>query len=209
MSNRTIETDHLLRHQPFVRRVITRLLGVIPSVVVAIAVGRDGLTQMLVASQVMLSVVLPFVIFPLVWLCADEKVMMVRNGGPEVETDGLGERQADRMTSEAALDSTTPAAPVELQTQEESQSPSASPLISPPTHTPATSFPHKLRRIAVTMFRLVRHGKRSSPAACDNEGPKCRSFKSHWSTTAFGYALFAVVTVANAYVLLTLMMGKE
>lgn len=165
---------------------------------------------MLVASQVMLSVVLPFVIFPLVWLCADEKVMMVRNGPPEVEEEGARGGQTNGTSPSA------PAGPATAATATESQTPDGLPrlsdshAVSQPTQPPPVTIANRIRLLAVTLFRLVRYGSRSSPASDDNgAGPKCRSFKSHWSTTAFGYALFSVVTVANAYVLLMLMMGKE
>lgn len=45
--------------------------------------GGRGLNAMLVASQVVLSVVLPTVIFPLVYLCSRREVMTVN--GPELE----------------------------------------------------------------------------------------------------------------------------
>ena len=51
----------------------------VPSVVVAVAVGPKGINTMLVASQVVLSVVLPFVVFPLVWLTSSRTVMRVRS----------------------------------------------------------------------------------------------------------------------------------
>lgn len=195
------------RPQPFVRRCITRLLGVIPSTVVAIAVGRDGLSQMLVASQVMLSVVLPFVIFPLVWLCADEKVMTVRNGGPE--TDDVLEQdmnQEQESSSAPVLSSSDPlprssvASPSSISLVAEAEVASVTPKSSSAVET--------LLRLCKTLFYLVRYGSWSRPPVTDSSATKCRSFKSHWSTTAFGYALFTVVTVANAYVLLMLMMGK-
>jgi metal iron transporter len=47
--------------------------------------GGKGLNTMLVASQVVLSVVLPTVIFPLVYLCSRKDIMTVL--GPEVESD--------------------------------------------------------------------------------------------------------------------------
>jgi len=46
--------------------------------VVAVAVGRSGVNAMLVASQVVLSFVLPFIILPLVWLTSSRTVMRVR-----------------------------------------------------------------------------------------------------------------------------------
>lgn len=64
--------------QPFLRRLITRCISLVPSVIVAASVGRGGITTLLVASQVVLSVVLPFVAFPLIYLTSSEKVMRVR-----------------------------------------------------------------------------------------------------------------------------------
>ncbi|CAE6462363.1 unnamed protein product [Rhizoctonia solani] len=65
------------RISPLARRTITRLIGLVPSMVVAIAVGRQGIDTLLVASQVALSIVLPFVIFPLVYLASSDAVMSV------------------------------------------------------------------------------------------------------------------------------------
>lgn len=60
------------------RRLITRLLAVVPSMVVAIALGRKGIDALLVASQVVLSIVLPFVTFPLLWCTSSKAIMSVR-----------------------------------------------------------------------------------------------------------------------------------
>ncbi|KAI0297569.1 natural resistance-associated macrophage protein-domain-containing protein [Multifurca ochricompacta] len=79
------------RVSPLVRRLVTRLLGLIPSVAVAVTIGRSGVNTMLVASQVVLSITLPFIIFPLVWLTSSRTVMRVRAPTPVVpvqkETD--------------------------------------------------------------------------------------------------------------------------
>jgi metal iron transporter len=64
--------------KPVVRRLLTRLLGLIPSMVVAVALGRPGIDTLLVASQVVLAIVLPFITFPLIWLTSSKKVMSVR-----------------------------------------------------------------------------------------------------------------------------------
>ena len=65
--------------QPVLTRLITRCFGLIPSLVVAVAVGRPGIATLLVASQVVLSIVLPFVTFPLILLTSSKKIMMVRD----------------------------------------------------------------------------------------------------------------------------------
>lgn len=47
--------------------------------VVAISVGRSGVDTLLVASQVALSIVLPFIIFPLLWLTSSKTIMSAKS----------------------------------------------------------------------------------------------------------------------------------
>ncbi len=79
------------RISPFLRRFITRSMSLIPSVVVAIAVGREGIDSLLVISQVILSLVLPFVALPLIWMTSSKKVMKVRVRA-EIATDPVVEK---------------------------------------------------------------------------------------------------------------------
>ena len=72
----------LLDIQPIIRRLLTRLLAMIPSMVVAIAVGRSGIDTLLVASQVVLSIVLPFITFPLLYCTASKAIMNVHRSTP-------------------------------------------------------------------------------------------------------------------------------
>lgn len=62
-------------------RLLTRSLGLVPSLVVAIAVGRPGISTLLVASQVVLSIVLPFVTLPLIYFTSSKRIMAVRDSG--------------------------------------------------------------------------------------------------------------------------------
>lgn len=68
------------RCRPWMRRLITRSISIIPSIVVAAAVGKDGLNKALTASQVVLSVILPFVSAPLLWFTCRSKIMSVLTG---------------------------------------------------------------------------------------------------------------------------------
>lgn len=52
------------RTVPWKRRLVTRCIGIVPSVAVASSVGREGLSALLVGSQVALSIVLTFVLPP-------------------------------------------------------------------------------------------------------------------------------------------------
>jgi len=60
------------------RRLLTRLLAIIPSMAIAVAIGRPGINALLVASQVVLSIVLPFVSFPLLYCTSSKAIMSVR-----------------------------------------------------------------------------------------------------------------------------------
>lgn len=63
--------------RPWLRRLITRSVSIIPSIVIAGAVGREGLNKTLTASQVVLSVILPFVSAPLVYFTCRNRYMTV------------------------------------------------------------------------------------------------------------------------------------
>ena len=57
------------------------------------SVGRSGIDTMLIASQVVLSIVLPFIIFPLIWLTSSRTVMRVRASAPIIRVDDGEEEQ--------------------------------------------------------------------------------------------------------------------
>ncbi len=60
---------------PVVRRTVTRMLAVVPAVVVLWLVGEDSTMPMLIASQVVLSLQLPFAVVPLVRLTNSPELM--------------------------------------------------------------------------------------------------------------------------------------
>jgi manganese transport protein len=66
-----------LRLKPWVRRLITRLVAVVPALVVAILYGEQGTGQLLVFSQVVLSLQLSFAVVPLVLFTNDKLKMGV------------------------------------------------------------------------------------------------------------------------------------
>jgi metal iron transporter len=63
---------------PWLRRFITRSISIVPSIIIAGAVGKEGLNRTLTASQVVLSVILPFVTAPLIYFTCLEKFMTVQ-----------------------------------------------------------------------------------------------------------------------------------
>ncbi|HEV2641727.1 MAG TPA: Nramp family divalent metal transporter [Candidatus Elarobacter sp.] len=64
-----------IRLKPWVRRLITRGIAVIPAAIVAILYGESGTAQLLVFSQVVLSMQLSFAVFPLVQFTSDREKM--------------------------------------------------------------------------------------------------------------------------------------
>ncbi|MEY3758000.1 MAG: hypothetical protein RLZZ263_1154, partial [Cyanobacteriota bacterium] len=60
---------------PWQRRLITRTVALIPAMVTVIVLGDQGINTLLVLSQVVLSLQLPFAAIPLVWLCGRPLLM--------------------------------------------------------------------------------------------------------------------------------------
>lgn len=77
------------RVKPWMRRLVTRSISIIPSIIVAAAVGKEGLNNALTASQVVLSVILPFVTAPLLWFTCRAGVMTVVADESGRRVDGM------------------------------------------------------------------------------------------------------------------------
>src|SRR5688572_5431300 len=64
-----------LRIRPWLRRLITRLIAIIPAVIVSIIAGESGTAKLLILSQVILSLQLSFAVFPLVMFTSNKLKM--------------------------------------------------------------------------------------------------------------------------------------
>jgi manganese transport protein len=60
-----------IRLRPVIRRLITRLIAILPAVVVTASMGESGTAQLLILSQVILSLQLSFAVIPLVMFTND------------------------------------------------------------------------------------------------------------------------------------------
>lgn len=65
-----------LRIQPWVRRLITRLIAIIPAILTVVILGEGATGKLLVLSQVVLSLQLGFAIIPLIHFVSDRKKML-------------------------------------------------------------------------------------------------------------------------------------
>lgn len=66
-----------IRLQPWLRRLITRLIAIVPAVIITALYGEGGIQDLLVFSQVVLSLQLPFAVVPLIKFTSDKKKMGV------------------------------------------------------------------------------------------------------------------------------------
>jgi manganese transport protein len=64
-----------IRLAPWLRRLTTRAIAIVPAAIVTIWYGEKGTAQLLILSQVILSLQLPFAIVPLVMFTADRRKM--------------------------------------------------------------------------------------------------------------------------------------
>ena len=64
-----------IRLPAWLRRLVTRLIAIVPAVVVASLYGESGTAKLLVLSQVILSLQLPFAVVPLVQFTSNRKMM--------------------------------------------------------------------------------------------------------------------------------------
>ncbi|MGE3706388.1 MAG: Nramp family divalent metal transporter [Vicinamibacterales bacterium] len=64
-----------LRLRPWLRRLITRLIAIVPAIIVIAIYGEQGTGPLLILSQVVLSLQLPFAVFPLVQFTSERAKM--------------------------------------------------------------------------------------------------------------------------------------
>ena len=66
------------RMSPYLRRFVTRFISIIPAIIIAAAEGQEGLNAALIGCNVVLSLALIFLTFPLIWYTSFNKYMRVR-----------------------------------------------------------------------------------------------------------------------------------
>ncbi len=62
-----------IRMKPWLRRLTTRLIAIVPAMIVTIMYGSEGTAKLLILSQVILSLQLPFAVIPLVMFTMDKR----------------------------------------------------------------------------------------------------------------------------------------
>ncbi|PRT52522.1 Manganese transporter SMF1 [Wickerhamiella sorbophila] len=101
IAGQIVSEGHLnWRVKPWIRRIITRLIAMTPCIVVVAAVGKRGLSDALNWSQVVLTITLPFLAAPLVYLTSNKSVMKVDTVSYDMElTDSESATDGDASKS--------------------------------------------------------------------------------------------------------------
>jgi metal iron transporter len=71
--------------KPWIRRLVTRIIAMVPSLITVAVGGHKAVNALLLGSQATLSVLLPFAMFPLVFFTSSKKIMRVRKEKGEEE----------------------------------------------------------------------------------------------------------------------------
>ncbi|MGV0027801.1 Nramp family divalent metal transporter [Phormidesmis priestleyi] len=64
-----------IRLRPWLRRLLTRLVAIVPALVTIVFLGEGSTTNLLILSQVILSLQLPFAVIPLIMFTSDRRLM--------------------------------------------------------------------------------------------------------------------------------------
>ncbi|AGO11622.1 AaceriADL159Cp [[Ashbya] aceris (nom. inval.)] len=78
---------------PWKRRILTRAIALIPTLAVSTALGKNGLSQALNASQVALSILLPFLTAPLIYFTCSKRIMRVKVTKPMPDSVSADEEE--------------------------------------------------------------------------------------------------------------------
>lgn len=183
---------------PWLRRLITRSISITPSIIIAAAVGKNGLTAALNGSQVALSVALPFISAPIIYFTCRNKYMTVRSGRPTMMEDDDDSEDELEMASGGGVGG---AGDVAVVPPAEGAGVPSSPNLNRPGLAPAAS-----RRDANADAQTsAENGQVVAPGAEEEEGVK---FRNHWLSTVFAVVVWLVIAVMNVGNLVLLGIGK-
>ncbi|VVT56176.1 uncharacterized protein SAPINGB_P004878 [Magnusiomyces paraingens] len=163
----------------WIRRLITRTIAVVPCLIVTAAVGRKGLSQVLNASQTALSILLPFLVFPLVYFTCKPSVMCVEVNPKKpaqvpqncIPLQDLGITKSD-----------------------------AGPSSLPNSSTLEPTFSKESKK--------SKESKRFTVTETEEPEPLRVNYTNGWFVMIFGYMVWLFIAVLNVYLIVQLAMGN-
>lgn len=151
--------------------------------VVAVSVGRDGIDLLLVASQVVLSITLPFITFPLIYCTSSKAIMSVRV--PPSET------ASTFQTSKLAEGSRT-------------QIPTSPSVVSSNGGTLLHTNIGSSQMDSITELARPQYSTTFTEKAAPDQWI---DYSNSIYTTALGSLIWTIIVAANFYVIIALAMG--
>ncbi|KAK6201008.1 manganese transporter [Scheffersomyces amazonensis] len=88
--------------KPWLRRLITRAISILPCLAISVSIGRNGLSIALNISQVIISLLLPPLTAPLIYFTCKKEIMRVAltDDDPDYESDSIVSRADDQTDEE-------------------------------------------------------------------------------------------------------------
>lgn len=170
--------------RPWIRRLITRGLAIAPCLFVSIFVGRKGLADVLNASQVVLSLLLPVVSAPLLYFTAKKSIMRVPATAYPIIVDERGMPVAQQVGTGLS-----------------------------PTTTLAGGASNAEAYTALSNNDLDNeevHSRRSEESIASSiVVPEYKDMSNSKLTNITAVAIFAVVTALNMFMIVSMMLGAD
>ena len=178
---------------------------------VAVVVGRAGIDTLLIISQVILSIVLPFVMFPLVWLTSSSLVMRVRKPKQPNRKKGKAKHVVLDEKCEGASKNN-----VDIETLQQMEKVMAVECESPVEEDVAEVL--GIQEIEVSAKGKDKESVKldvgveiiSPPVPEEEENNESENtdeyvdYSNSWTLSILGYLIWVIVVVANSYLIVTL-----
>ena len=175
-----------LQLKPWIRRLMTRSIAITPAIIIAGAVGQEGLSTALEATQVALSVILPFVSAPLIYFTCRAKFMGVVDADPQVSTEpnapsATTTARGEYCTRTATMQTTGTVDSVEEQQQPQPERANSETAVSEREGVIENAVPP----------------------------PRVVQMRNHWTTIIFAILIWTIIVIMNVAALVLLGLGVE
>lgn len=171
---------------------------------VAVIVGHAGINTLLVISQVVLSIVLPFVMFPLIWLTSSSVVMRVSRPRQLVQDEATTSEEEvksdeDEKTERPSAKDTSVVKEFSESAAIESGDDILDSNESEEAVTQANGKEGKGRGADVAYVESI-----ATPLAVGDTTSEYIDYSNGWPLTILSYGIWLVILIANGYVIVTL-----
>ncbi|GAV28066.1 hypothetical protein PMKS-001534 [Pichia membranifaciens] len=173
---------------PGIKRIITRGLALIPCIIVVLTGGREGLSTVLNASQVVLSFMLPFISAPLIYFTSNREIMKVEIYASSSYPGAPYSRNADYIELDTVSDGNTDTKSINRAT--------------PPGNEQLIAGDES-REMEVGSFEI------EEEAAENSEVKQYKNMSNGKFTTIAAVLVWALISFLNFWLLFSMALGKD